>query len=233
LGRFVPDGYKKVTVMATKRKILSKEERKRISAEYKEKHDALLDAQIEVEGKLNFDLIMLIRETNAVPLPNAEYSRKANKLCEEPQRAIEKLEGQRAKIIIELLQRDPNFLDEPWIRNEIKRWMESQRHQEVLYDAFVAKGKRFRPTWRSFHARAREWAVYHAVEDIIERHHKLHGTKLFKADACNELADMLVDNPDDRFPGLDMEKEEGVTLFDRIWRTYKAFQRRGKGRLNF
>ena len=130
----------------------------------------------------------------------------------------------RAEIIVFLLNIEPSHLDEPWIRDEVIRWMRNFDYADYLERAFIGRRniKKLNQDMESDEQkeqRAIDAFVFRAVEEIIAEE-KIAKTTAFRRLAWSDRGAKL------RGPGKEKTGEEPETWFrDAYYRHYRNRKR--------
>lgn len=98
------------------------------------------------------------------------------------------------KIIIKLIKLEPTHLEEPWVVQEVIRWIMNHRHIDFLEEAFLHQKGRDRPTERERIENVKEYFLYKEINHIMKEEN------LSERKACQQLANRQADNPREIFP---------------------------------
>ena len=78
-----------------------------------------------------------------------------------------KTERGKAKIIIELIQLEPSHLAEPWILDQVIKWMKDhEKNKDYLSEAFISKGVRNTLTEKQRENLAKTTFLYFKVKNL-------------------------------------------------------------------
>ena len=79
----------------------------------------------------------------------------------------EPMSRQRADIVIELIKKAPSHLKEPWILDEVIRWLRKNDCREFLEEAFLSQEDPTRHTEEETRQISRELALIQEVDEIM------------------------------------------------------------------
>jgi hypothetical protein len=124
------------------------------------------------------------------------------------------------QIIVDLIQEEPSHLKVPWILWEVIKWLRRHHCIDLVKEAFVVQGKRYRPTKRREMQGLRDYVLAATIDRIVEEN------GITRQEAYCELANRQADNPRRSLPmwdatNLDHDLEGVIKKADRRYQKKK------------
>jgi len=100
-------------------------------------------------------------------------------------------ESKKAKIIIKLIQLEPSHLAEPWVLDQVIKWLRDyEKNKDYLQETFIAKGIRNTLTQKQRDNLAKNTFTYFKVKNLEKK----------KGSQAKAIRDFVLNSDDDNLP---------------------------------